>query len=520
MNSKTKRSPIVRDTDLVVPVVFTLLALFALCAPGCNSSPPATTDIPDISEDFLLSEEPEPEPECPDYYHYEQDSCVADPMPYIPPRFHTRDGFIFDARGRKCIFNGVNLSNDVKYPPYESWTQEEDYARLQDWGMSVIRMLTSWVATMPEEGVINNSYLEELDQRVEWARQYNLYVIIDMHQDIWGEGFGGNGAPRWSCDEELYAAHVPRTPWYTNYGSPQLAECYDRFWNDASLQDLYIDAFVATAARYADKEHVIGFDLYNEPFWGTANLDTFHRDILQHFYERLMDRLNEVAPDKLFFIQPAITAQAGLEPAFEIFPEDREVIYSVHYYDYGVHDQHEFDGDTGGLIRALGNYSRTAERLNNIPWMLGEWGGFTDSVNFDLYLRAILSVLEDKQTGHSYWEYSPLSGFSLLNPDKTEKTEIINILSRVYPKISGGELIDYSFDDITGVFTITLKTIPWLDAETILAFPADRHYPHGFELESTDPEGSWSYEVNRDLTELAFTIDNHQEFHTLTIRPR
>ena len=28
--------------------------------------------------------------------------------------------------------------------------------------------------------------------------EHGVHVILDMHQDVYGEGFGGNGAPRWT----------------------------------------------------------------------------------------------------------------------------------------------------------------------------------------------------------------------------------------------------------------------------------------------------------------------------------
>ena len=46
-----------------------------------------------------------------------------------------------------------------------------------------------------------------------------------MHQDVYGEGFGFDGAPRWTCDAARYAAFVPRTPWFLSTLDPNVMAC-------------------------------------------------------------------------------------------------------------------------------------------------------------------------------------------------------------------------------------------------------------------------------------------------------
>jgi hypothetical protein len=61
-------------------------------------------------------------------------------------------------------------------------------------------------------------------------------VVLDMHQDIYGEGFGGDGAPRWTCDESHYQKFTPTEPWYTNYVDPEVVACVDGFWQSETLR--------------------------------------------------------------------------------------------------------------------------------------------------------------------------------------------------------------------------------------------------------------------------------------------
>ncbi len=443
------------------------------------------------------------------------------PVRLQPVGWHTDGQRIVDPLGRHRILHGVNISNDVKRSPYTCWAEAEDYSRLRTWGQSAIRLLTSWAAIMPEPGVIDETYLEDYDQRVAWAREAGMLVIIDMHQDLFSEGFGGNGAPRWACDEELYAAHERRSPWYLNYFSPQIWECYERFWTSEELTGYFIDAAVAVAERYTDEDHVIGIDLYNEPAWALNrhNPAEFERDQLQPFYERLMDALDAAAPGYIYFVEPPISQQIfSSESAFEPF-ERPNIVFAPHYYHGGVHDDHYWDADPTPLIEVLGSYQRTAESLG-IPWILGEWGGYTDSVNFDLYLESILGILEEHQVAALHWQYERGEhGFTPLWADGTEKEHVVNVLSHVFPKATGGELVSYRYHHETRVFSMTLRTLPQVTAPTVLAFPAARHYPDGFTIHSTDAAGTWSYELDEEVAELSFTIDRATKEHTLSIRP-
>ncbi len=123
---------------------------------------------------------------------------------------------IVDKSGRGVFLRGVNISQSPKRSPYENWQPLSDFQKLRDWGFNVIRLLVIWAAIEPEKGKIDLDYLGKLSHWIELADQVGLYVILDMHQDIFGDGFCGDGAPRWASDESLYASFEPRSPWYMN----------------------------------------------------------------------------------------------------------------------------------------------------------------------------------------------------------------------------------------------------------------------------------------------------------------
>jgi len=75
--------------------------------------------------------------------------------------------------------------------------------------MNSIRFLMTWAAIEPQKGVYDDAYLDAVATRIEWAKAANLLVVLDMHDDVYGEGFvkgGGDGAPMWTCDASNYAS--------------------------------------------------------------------------------------------------------------------------------------------------------------------------------------------------------------------------------------------------------------------------------------------------------------------------
>ena len=106
--------------------------------------------------------------------------------------YHVCPGQLRDPDGRALVLRGVNLSGAQKQAPYiDAAFTEADYARLRDeWGMNAIRFIMPWAAIEPTDGAWDEAYLDQLATRVGWAQDAGLAVILDMHQDVYGEGFG------------------------------------------------------------------------------------------------------------------------------------------------------------------------------------------------------------------------------------------------------------------------------------------------------------------------------------------
>jgi endoglycosylceramidase len=145
---------------------------------------------------------------------------------------------------------------------------------------------------------------------MQWANDAGLTVVLDMHQDVYGEGFGFGGAPKWTCDTQFYDAFVPRDNWLLNYSDSNVLACYDHLWTSPELHASFAAMWGHVASRLAAEPAIVGFDPINEPHWGTYPVAMFEVDRLQPFYRRVVDAVRPRAP-WILFAEPASSRNLG-----------------------------------------------------------------------------------------------------------------------------------------------------------------------------------------------------------------
>jgi len=189
-------------------------------------------------------------------------------------------GRILDPAGRQVILHGINLGGKHKGSQYMSEHTASDFARMRDWGFNCVRLLIIWAAIEPEPGRIDEDYLRRIDERIAWAKANGLYVLVDMHQDLWGEKCaGGDGAPAWATLDDGRPDYRLGVVWSDGYlVSPMIQTAFDNFWANKAgpegigVQDRFARVWQVVARRYAHEPAVIGYDLLNEPFIGSGML--------------------------------------------------------------------------------------------------------------------------------------------------------------------------------------------------------------------------------------------------------
>jgi endoglycosylceramidase len=251
-----------------------------------------------------------------------------------PPGWHVERGFLRAPDGRAVILRGVNLSGAQKSPPYLDSKSEADYQRVRtDWGMNAIRFLMTWAAVEPDDGRYDDAYLDNVAMRLDWAQASGLSVVLDMHEDVYGEGFGFDGAPRWACDASRYTAFMPQTPWYLNTLDPNVEACVDDFYTQK--KDRFVAAWRHVAERLGKSPAVIGFDVLNEPEWGTYSIFDFEQDRLTPLYRDVVHAVRAAAPGWVAFLEPSSSRNAGIATGLTAF-DFPDVMYAPHAYDTGA----------------------------------------------------------------------------------------------------------------------------------------------------------------------------------------
>jgi endoglycosylceramidase len=392
-----------------------------------------------------------------------------------------RDGFLRDDDGRAWILRGVNLSGAQKMAPYIDDKTPADYARLRDdWGFNAIRFLMTWAAVEPQQGVFDDAYLDAVAERMQWAEDAGLAVVLDMHQDIYGEGFGFDGAPRWTCDESYYAAFVPREPWYLNATDPNVIACVDGFYERADLREHFVAMWRHVAERLHDRAAIVGFDVLNEPAWGSYAPFEFEADRLAPFYIEVVGAVRDVAPRWVAFLEPSASRNLGIATSLPPMPFD-DVMYAPHSYDSMAEGGAGFDPARRQLILDnVAALSTEATALDAGLW-IGEYGGNAGHPGIVEYMTAQYDAAGAAAAGTMYWAYDKGDGYALLDAQGAEKPVLLGALVRPYPERVAGTPHAYAFDAGTGAFTLTYSP-DGTAAPTLIAIP-DRVYPAGYTVE-------------------------------------
>lgn len=372
---------------------------------------------------------------------------------------------------------GVNLAGAHKLAPYTDSFTVEDYARLHAWGFRSLRFLVTWAAIEPTPGVYDEAYLDWVAERMGWAHDAGLSVVIDMHQDVYGEGFGFGGAPKWTCDQHYYDAFVPNQQWLLNYGDANVLACYDHLWADDELQTRYAAMWGHVAARLAKSPAVMGFDPMNEPHWGTHPVTTFEAEQLQPFYARIITAVRAEAPAWTLFAEPASSRNLGL--ASRLAPFDvANVVYAPHMYDQTAELSGEFDAARrDALLSAAEDLSADAQRLG-VPLWIGEYGGIATSPQIGAYMDAAYDGAAAHLAGTMYWAFDRGGGYSMLDDNGDAVPSLLDAIVRPYPERIAGEPTGWDYDEATRTLTVSWRPDVTVHAPTIVVVPA-RVYPDG-----------------------------------------
>jgi hypothetical protein len=206
-----------------------------------------------------------------------------------------------------------------------------------------------------------NAGFKYFDKLIDWCREEQLYVLLDMHCAPGGQT-GDN------IDD--------------SYGYPYL-------FKSKSSQDLMTKIWVDIAKKYKDEPVIIGYDLVNEPIAHYFENDLVELDNqLFSIYSRIIKEIRTVDKTHIIFLNGSIWASK-----FDVFKElvDDNVVYEFHKYWVPVN------------MEAIQPYIDFREK-HQVPIYVGETGENTDE-----WVNDFRILLEEHSINWCFWPYKKMN---------------------------------------------------------------------------------------------------------------
>lgn len=253
-----------------------------------------------------------------------------------------KDSYITEADFSFIVAEGANT---VRVPFHYKLFTNEDYMGLND----------------AEEG------FRRLDSCVSWAKRNNLRLILDMH-DCPGGQTGDN------IDD--------------SYGYPWLM-------TDTVAQNQFVSIWGDIAARYADEDVILGYELANEPvatYWEGEERDKLNA-ALEPLYKKAVAEIRKNDKNHIVLLGgPQWNSYFG---NFTDWKFDDNIMYTCHRY--------------GGPAtkEAIDSYISFRDSVG-LPMYMGEIGHNTDE-----WMNDFVKVMRENNIGYTFWPYKKINDSSM-----------------------------------------------------------------------------------------------------------
>lgn len=242
----------------------------------------------------------------------------------------------------------------------DNYITRKDVEFIASTGANTIRLPFNYKLFTDEDymGLTSNQDgFARVDSVVEWCRDNNLYLILDMHD-----------APGGQTGDNIDDSH----------GYPWLFE-------SETSQQLFCDIWKNIAARYCNEPVILGYELINEPIAHFFdNKDELNRN-LEPLYKRAVAEIREVDGNHIILLGGP-QWNSNFEP-FTDWKFDYNIMYTCHRY--------------GGpaTAEAIGSFIAFRDSTG-LPMYMGEIGHNTDE-----WQRDFSEVMEANNIGYTFWPY-------------------------------------------------------------------------------------------------------------------
>jgi len=218
---------------------------------------------------------------------------------------------------------------------YDYYITEIDVQRVAEHGLNLIR-IPIWYAALEtdtvEGSIFNQKGWEKLDEIVLWARQHEVYLILDMH-----------GAPG-GQNTELH----------------QGLENGGQLWSNQACIDKTVRLWKAIANYFKDEPHIAAYDLLNEPS-GAPDKQSY-TDVHDAIYQAI----REVDTKHIVMIEDGYKDLNEISTPKEMGWDN--AMFSVHIYPEGCSIGEYYERMEAKILDIGQSYSRF-----DCPLFLGEF---------------------------------------------------------------------------------------------------------------------------------------------------
>jgi endoglycosylceramidase len=412
-----------------------------------------------------------------------------------------------DRQDRHVIYRGINARVkgvfDVSFgdgrKPLENIPEftAADLIKMKEIGFNFLRLPVNWSGIAPTPNGFNKAYIDKIIEILDLCDEYDVDVLLDMHQDAYSKEIGEDGAPDWAIFpkgyEENKGGHLGNLT--LKRISLDTQRAFASFWKNKRVKgkrlwEHYTDATLFLLKHTANHPAVAGLQIMNEP-WLLHIIRMFPDDIytegvkiemLWDFYKYSVDRIRKRHKSLWIYIEPDVSKSAAVPiltnddqlfkatglPKTAPWKTDRTV-YAPHLYTLGM----TLDGLLGTKLDPLDpgiktsiEYSLVEAEQIKAPFMIGEFGFSNKSRAYKETLSNILDFA-DKYMFHTaqwVWKESSQGSWGFWDYNETTQKYIFrqkagNDTARAYPANMSGTMDSYKHNNDTKKLTIEMSEI-------------------------------------------------------------
>jgi len=310
------------------------------------------------------------------------------------------------------IKRGINIGNTLEPPTEGEWNngplQEYYFDDYKNAGFTCIRIPVRWDKHTLEVApyVIQTSWLDRVEQVVDWGLERDLYIIINAHHEWW---------------------------LVENYSDPNMRARFDSIWTQI-------------AERFKNKSGKLMFEMINEPHGLTE-------DENNELNDRILSIIRKTNPKRIVIFSGNEWSNSDHLMSAAI-PNDDYLMGYFHSY-----DPWSFAGEGIGTWGTTHDINAIKTKfvdvanwsiINNIPVMISEFGAIHDCEYNSRMLHYYTYVEQSISSNIAFQAWDDGGMFGIYDRDNRRWPEVKDILIHTYPE--GPTLLQASVFGISTVY--------------------------------------------------------------------